>query len=259
MKPSKNPGPKPRVSHATWSSRLTRIGATVTLRADLTGNAPEGSDEIRFPSARFVIHEYSGRPPQEGGGFRIVEIKSIDVDVKAGTSTVSTTWMVTPEEEHARDGEVPEYRFTVEWAGTKAVSKLLKLGEVTKVRWSPVAASNPVPKGYGDCEVRIDEGEPVGVEVLTHGLQGFVCDVEIHEQGPGSVSVPIAKLRGIPIRSGAARARWVVPQHKATELSGARLQLVARLRHGSKTYTPRRSRSKRACFITPRLVYFALY
>jgi hypothetical protein len=252
-------GPRPRVTHAQWSARITRIGATVTLTAELTGNEVEGSDEVDLGVARFIIHEYSGKPPQEGGGFHIEEVDTIEVNVEPGQSSVSTTWTVTPEDEVGQHREVPEYRFTVEWAETKAVSKLLKLGEVAMVRWSSVGAAQPIPHGFGDCVARIDEGKPIGIEVLARGLQGFVCDIEVHEDRPGPLGAPIATIESVPIRSGVARARWSVPEERATELSGARLQLVARLRHGVHVYTPRRSRSRLACFITPRRVYFALY
>ncbi len=238
---------------------MTRIGATVTLTAELTGNDPQGSDEVDLGVARFIIHEYSGKPPQEGGGFDVEEIDTIDVTVEPGKSSVSTTWTVTAEEEVGQYREVPEYRFTVEWAETKAVSKLLKLGEVTMVQWSSIGAAQPIPQGYGDCVARIDEGKPISVEVLASGLQRFVCDIEVHEDRPGPLGAPIATIKSVPFRSGVARARWSMPEERATEFSGARLQLVARLRHGVHIYAPRRARSRLACFITPRRVYFALY
>ncbi|HEY0715185.1 MAG TPA: hypothetical protein VGF45_21070 [Polyangia bacterium] len=117
----------------------------------------------------------------------------------------------------------------------------------------------PPPKGYGNCEARFDEGQSIGIEVASNGLHGFVCDVDIHEERPGPLGPPLATIEGIAIRSGVARARWQVPPERATELSGARLQLVARLRHSGKVFTPRRARSKLACFITPRRVFFAIY
>ena len=231
----------------------------MTLTAELIGNEVDGSDDVDLTVARFIIHEYSGKPPQEGGGFQVDEVDTIDVNVEPGKSSVSTTWTVTPEEEVGHHREVPEYRFTVEWAETKAVSKLLKLGEVAMVRWSSVGAVQPIPKGFGDCVARIDEGKPIGIEVLARGLQGFVCDIEVHEDRPGPLGAPIATIEGVRFRSGIARSSWSVPDDRATDLSGARLQLVARLRHGVHLYTPRRSRSKLACFVTPRRVYFALY
>lgn len=65
---------KPRVSRARWSTRLTRVGATVQMEAELTGN--DVADDALEPVAKFTIHEYSGKPPHLGGGFRIEKVDS---------------------------------------------------------------------------------------------------------------------------------------------------------------------------------------
>lgn len=170
------------------------------------------------------------------------------------------SWKVHLTDETAPDGEVPEFRFTVEWAGAKAVSKLLKVGQVDEIGWETLGAPGRIPPGFGDCVARTNEGEPVGIRVKAKGLDGFRCDIEVYEQVRGQPDgAPIAVLRGIPIRAGVARTRWTVPAARATELSNGRLQLALRLRHGSHRYLPRRSRSKPACFITPRRVSFAIY
>jgi hypothetical protein len=227
------------------------------MEAELTGNDVVDALE---PVATFTIHEYSGKPPHLGGGFRIEKVDSVEATVDPGASFVRASWKVHLTAETAPDGEVPEFRFTVEWAGTKAVSKLLKVGQIDEIGWETLGAPGPIPPGFGDCVARIDEGEPVGVRVKAKGLDGFRCDIEVFEQVRGQPDgAPIAVLRGIPIRAGVARTRWTVPAARATELSNGRLQLALRLRHGSHRYLPRRSRSKPACFITPRRVFFAIY
>ncbi|HEY0715186.1 MAG TPA: hypothetical protein VGF45_21075 [Polyangia bacterium] len=112
MKRSGRRQPKPRVSRAKWSTALTRVGAKVKLTAELVNNDPSLT-AVDLASARFIIHEYSGKPPQRGGGFHLTTVETIDVDVEAGASSVTATWKVELGDEPAADGEVPEYRFTV--------------------------------------------------------------------------------------------------------------------------------------------------
>lgn len=97
------------------------------MEAELTGN--DVVVDALEPLATFTIHEYSGKPPHLGGGFRIEKIDSVEATVEAGATVVRASWKVHLTDETASDGE---FRFTVEWAGTKAVSNSSRSGRSTR-------------------------------------------------------------------------------------------------------------------------------
>ena len=108
----------PHVKSISWP-------ATASEGDEVTINATLENVKDKTPIT-FVVSEYSGKPPQEGGGFEEVEVARIEAEVNANKAEAK--WTVTLAPEGAEGGGSPEFRCRALLYGDPGVpSKLLKL------------------------------------------------------------------------------------------------------------------------------------
>jgi hypothetical protein len=108
----------PHVKTISWP-------ATASEGDEVTINATLENVKDKTPIT-FVVSEYSGKPPQEGGGFEEVEVARIEAEVNANKADAK--WTVTLASEGAQGGGSPEYRCRAVLHGDPGIaSKLLKL------------------------------------------------------------------------------------------------------------------------------------
>lgn len=242
-----NPNP-PHVSAVAWSTLQANIGDKVALSASLT-NIKDGTP------IEFEISEYSGKPPEQHGGFEETEITSISKEAEGGQAEVK--WEVTFSPETTRTRHLPEYRFRARKGSELGpVSKLLKLGDITEVTWVDPMTGDTRGGGANATQAYFKDTQKVKMRVTGFGLKGFTVNFIVSVKDPmARVSgwEPRGRMNNIKFVDGLAEADFQIEKQDLANFAFGTFRFEIELSYGGATIIPNKFQSGFARHYSSRL------